>query len=201
MTPEYFASIAIFVALIRYSTYLWSIYKRETRPHSFSWMTWGIVTGIGAFAQWQLGGGPSTWVLIVVSTTCMFVGTLAIFVGEKNITRGDWITFVSALLIIPIWQLTGSPVLALILLMAIDALSFYPTIRKTWIDPTSEPPFSMFLSGLRYFFALFAVPDPSWQNMVYPVFLCFTDWGLFAIILLRRRVLKLPLWTVHKKTA
>lgn len=199
MAPEIFAYIAIAVAVLRYTSYLWSIYKRETRPHAFSWLIWSIIVGIGAFAQMQLGGGPSSWVLIVVSATCLFIGILAIFIGEKNITKGDWGTFVSALIVIPIWQATNSPLLALVLLMVIDLLSFYPSVRKTWIDPTSEPPASMFLSGLRYFLALFAVPEPQFSTMVYPVFLMLTDWLFCILIITRRHIKGVPLWTVIKE--
>lgn len=185
--PVFFAGLAILVSVVRYGTYLWSIYTRDTRPHIFSWFNWGIVTGIGAYAQFALNGGPSAWVLAVVSSTCLFIAFIAVFVGEKNITRSDWFAFIGALFAIPVWLVTEDPVMAIVVIIIIDVLTYYPTIRKSWDDPWGEPPQSYFWAGLRYFLALFAVTDPSWQTLVYPFFLMASDWGVAIYILIRRR--------------
>ena len=101
---EWFAAAAIIVSIARYSTYLYSIYKGETQPHVFSWFNWGLVVAIGTVAQFQLGGGPSAWVLLVVAVTCFFIAFVALFVGEKDITKSDWLSFIGALCAIPIWM-------------------------------------------------------------------------------------------------
>ena len=188
-TPILFAAIAIAVSVIRYATYLWSMYKKETTPHVFSWFNWGVVTGIGAAAQFQLEGGPSAWVLTVVSSTCFFISFLALFVGEKNITRSDWFAFIGALIAIPVWKATNDPFLAILVIIVIDILTYYPTIRKSWADPWGEPPISYFWAGSRYFFALFAVPEPTIQTLFYPFFLMSSDWGFALYLLWRRKVL------------
>lgn len=184
-----FAILGIAVGIARYSTYLWSMYKGETHPHIFSWLNWGLVTGIGAFAQQSLDGGPSAWVLFVVSGTCLFIAFLALFVGEKNITKSDWLAFIGALLAIPVWLATDNPVMAIIIIVTIDCLTYYPTVRKSWNDPWGEPAMSYFWAGLRYFLALFAVENPSLETLVYPFFLMATDWGFPIYLLIRRRIL------------
>lgn len=185
-----FAGIGILVSLIRYGTYLWSIYKKETRPHVFSWLNWGVLVGIGAFAQAQLDGGPSVWVLALVSGTCLFIAFLALFVGEKNITRTDWYAFIGAAISIVIWQMSDNPTAAIGCIILIDALSYYPTIRKSWNDPWGEPPVSYLWAGSRYFFSLFAVPNASVASLTYPFFLMASDWGFAAFIYWRRKILE-----------
>lgn len=49
--------------------------------------------------------------------------------GEKTLTRSDWISFVAALLVIPLWALTKNAALAAILISVIDGLGYYPTYR------------------------------------------------------------------------
>lgn len=186
---EIFAVLAILLSVLRYGTYLWSIHKGETRPHIFTWFNLGVITSIGAFAQFSLEGGPSSWVLAVVAFTCFFIAFIALFVGEKNITRSDWVAFLGALLAIPLWLATDNPVLAIIMVMIIDGLSCYPTYRKSWHDPWGEPPLSYFWAGLRYFLAIFAVANLSFETLLYPVFLMMNDWGFMLYILWRRRVL------------
>lgn len=124
--------------------------------------------------------------LVLVSSTCLFIAGVALFVGEKNITRSDWLAFCGALLAIPVWLATSDPLAAIFVLIAIDILTYYPTIRKSWTDPWGEPPLSYFWAGSRYFFALFAVPVMNWDTMIYPFFLMASDWG-FALYVLWRR--------------
>ena len=166
-----FAALAIIVSIIRYGIYLWSIYKKETRPHVFSWFNWGVVVGIGAYAQFKLDGGLSTWVLVVVSFTCLFISFIALFVGEKNITKSDWYAFIGALVAIPVWLITDNPVWAIITLMLIDILTYYPTIRKSWLDPWGEPPVSYIWAGSRYFLALFYSARSNDQQIALSFFL------------------------------
>lgn len=181
-----FAGIAVAVSLIRYSTYIWSIYKGETRPHVFSWFNFGVITLIGAYAQFSLHAEISSFVLFLVAGTCFFISFIAIFVGEKNITKSDWFAFIGALMAIPIWQLTNDPFLAIISIVIIDSLSFYPTVRKSWSDPWGEPIVSALWAGSRYFFVLFTIPNPTIETLLYPLFLMATDWG-FAVYIWARR--------------
>ena len=183
------ASLAILVSLIRYGTYFWSIYKKETRPHAFSYFLWGLLTGIGAAAQFELDGGLSAWVLAFVAGSCFLIFILSLFVGHKDITRSDWLALVGALITIPVWKLTNSPTMAIICLIAIDFLSYWPTIRKTWLDPWGEPPRSYFWAGLRYFFVLFSIPEPTLATLAYPFWLMATDWGYMLYNMWRRRML------------
>lgn len=187
-----FAVLTVIVSVIRYGLYFWSIFKRETRPHLFSWINWGLIISIGAYAQLQLDGGLSAYMLLFVGVTCWIIAFLALFYGEKDIKRSDWFAFLSALALIPIWLVTKQPLLTLLLIICIDILTFYPTVRKTYVDPTSEPPGSYFWAGLRYFFVLFTVPEFSVAVMFYPFFLMITEWGFMLFIYWRRKALGLP---------
>jgi hypothetical protein len=187
-----FAALAVFVSIMRYGTYLLSIYKKETKPHVLSWFNWGLVVAIGAVAQFKLDGGLSAWVLTFVSSVCFFISILAIKIGEKNITKSDVITFVLALLIIPLWQTTQNAFIAIISLIIIDSLSYYPTFRKSWSNPWGEPPHSYYWAGSRYFFALFTIDNPTFENVTYLFFLMSIDWLFATYLVIRRRALKCP---------
>tara|TARA_R110002126_G_scaffold13118_7_gene57220 strand:- start:115539 stop:116174 length:636 start_codon:yes stop_codon:yes gene_type:complete len=188
-----FAALAVVVSVIRYGLYFHSIFKRETRPHFFSWFNWGLIISIGAYAQFQLGGDLSAYMLLFVGVTCWIIAALALFYGEKQITRSDWGAFLSALALIPVWLATKDPVITLLLIIVIDMLTFYPTIRKTYVDPSSEPPVSYFWAGLRYFFILLCVPNFTLSVLFYPFFLMVTEWGFMAFIFWRRKKLRLEM--------
>lgn len=186
----FFASVAIAVAMLRYALYFISIFCGSCKPHVFSWFNWGLMVGIGAAAQFQANGGLSAWVLVVVSTMCLVISALALVYGEKNITRGDWVAFVGTLIVIPIWAMSQNPYLTFFLLAIIDVLSYYPTWRKMWLDPWSEPTSGFFWSGLRYFLAMFAVPEFTLGALVYPIWLMLSDWGTGVYMVARRRMVR-----------
>ncbi len=183
---QFFAVAAVVVATIRYGTYFYTIYQGKTKPHAFSWLLWGTVTGIGAFAQFDLNGGPSVWALGFVSVTCLLIAGLAFFIGEKDYQNSDCLALLGCVLAIPVWQATQNPLAALVVIIAIDFLTYWPTIRKSFYKPHTEPPISYGFAGLRYFLMLFAVPNPSWETLAYPFFLMMADW-MFAIYLIIRR--------------
>ncbi|MDE2029209.1 MAG: hypothetical protein KGI97_01460 [Alphaproteobacteria bacterium] len=185
----FFVWLSVAASLIRYGTYGLSIYRGKTRPHAFSWFSWGLVVAIGAYAQFRLGGGPSVWGLALVVVCCFAFSVLALFVGEKDITRGDWVSLGGAMMTIVFWKLTNSPVAALALLIVFDIFSYWPTIRKSWRDPWGEPPHSYFWAGLRYFFLLFSVPHPTASTLLYPFWLMASDWTFATYIALRRKAL------------
>ena len=189
----FFAAMAILVASLRYGTYFYTIFKGETTPHAFSWFLWGTVTGIGTFAQFSLQGGPSAYALGFVSVTCYIVAVLGFVIGERDYTRSDWFALLTCLLAIVLWMKTNNPVIALVLIMLIDGLTYFPTIRKSFHKPQTEPPISYGFAGLRYFLMLFAVPEPTWETLMYPFFLMATDWGFAIYIVIRRAQLGCPL--------
>jgi hypothetical protein len=93
---EIFGALAVIVSAIRYATYLHAMYRGTAKPHVFSWFNWGLLVAIGAVAQIHTGGGPSVWALVTVSAMCFFIAILALWIGEKNITRSDWFAFIGA---------------------------------------------------------------------------------------------------------
>ncbi|MCI5060277.1 MAG: hypothetical protein MRY79_04305 [Alphaproteobacteria bacterium] len=80
----FFAVAAVLLATFRYGTYFYTIYLGETKPHAFSWLLWGVVTGVGALAQFDLESGPSAWALAFVSVSCLLIAFLAFFIGERE---------------------------------------------------------------------------------------------------------------------
>ena len=188
-----FASLAVALAALRYATYLYTIYQGKTKPHAFTWLLLGCVTGVGAYAQFALQAGPSAWALGFVALACLCIAGLAFFIGEKKYKRSDWAALIICFLAIPVWKLTDNPVSALVIVVTIDFLAYWPTIRKSYYKPQTEPPISAFISGLRYLLILLAIPEPNWGNTAYPIYLMLGDLGFGVYIVIRRAQLGYPL--------
>lgn len=186
---SFYASISIFLAALRYISYFHTIYKGKTKPHAFSWFIWALAAGIGTFAQFSLNSGAAVWAIAFVSLSCFVIAVIGFVEGERSYTKSDWIAFLLSLLAIPLWQLTSNPLTAIFMVIFIESISSWPTVRKSFHAPETEPPLSWLLSGARYLFAILAIPEPTLSNLIYPVYLMLADMGLGVYILIRRHQL------------
>ena len=181
--------LATVIALVSYIPYLYTIVKGTTRPHGFSWFVFGILTAIGFAAQVTGGAGAGAWVMGFSGGVCFLIAGLSFFKGTFDPTRSDWGTFIAALAAIPLWLATDNPLYAVILITIIDALAFWPTIRKAYFYPREELMFTYTLSGLKFFIALLATQSFSLITVLYPASLVLMNWLFVAMVLARRRVL------------
>lgn len=178
------------LGLLGYIPYFISILKNKTKPHAFSWFIWGSISAIAYFAQVSDGAGPGAWATGFTAFACFIVVGLAIFKGEKNITRTDWIAFLSAFAAIPVWYATKDPMWAVVLITIIDMIAFYPTFRKSWHKPHEEDPIAYGVSGLKFFIAILALQNFSITTALYPFSLVIMNWIFVAMVLSRRKTIR-----------
>ena len=182
-----FLSVAL-LALSR-AVYFTSIFRGRTKPHAFSWLIWAAISIIGFAAQFAEGAGPGSWARGFSAVTCAMLAVLGYFKGEKNITRGDWLTLLAALSAVPLWIITKTPVWSVIIVCIIDITGYFPTVRKSWHKPDDESSSSYFIATLCAFFSLFAIEHYTVSTWLYPALLVFSNSALAVYLLIRRKVL------------
>jgi uroporphyrinogen-III synthase len=106
---------SVVLTFLAYIPYFQSLLRKKTKPHLFSWLIWTLVAGIVFVAQYMEGAGPGCWMAGFTTLMCANIVGFAMMRGEKNITRGDWIAFVSGLAAIILWKLTKDPLWAVII--------------------------------------------------------------------------------------
>lgn len=189
---HFFAALAVLASIVRYALYFKNTFQGSTKPHIFTWINWSTVAGISGLAQLSLGGGLSGYILLFLAATDMLVVLCALKYGEKDITKSDTLTFTGALMLIPLWMATQDPFLIILLIIVIDILGFYPTMRKSWLKPFEEPISSFTWAGLRYFFTLFSIANPTWENLTFILFLMLYKWSFVLYLMWRRKVVLCP---------
>lgn len=184
---EVAGSVAIVLSIVGYIPYLRDILRGKTKPHAFSWIVWTLITFIVGFAQLAAGSGWGTFHNLVTGFICLAIVYFALRNKDKDIKRVDVCLFVAALLTIPLWVLTKDPTYSVVLITAIDTISFVPTIRKTWHDPTSETLVSYVIAGLKYCISVVAITSYGLATLVYPTALIAMNIIIVATILTRRK--------------
>ncbi len=188
---DFFAFSALLLGVVAYIPYIHSVLVEKTKPHMFSWIVWGLLPTIAFFAQSTSGAGKSAWVTLMTGVCCLFIAALAFFKGEKNITRSDWVVFLSSLAIIPIYLTTQNSLLAVSLVATIDTLALIPTLRKSWHKPEEEFLFTYVINGVKWVLAFLALSEVSVTTALYPAVLIFSNGGFALVNILRRRYLAL----------
>lgn len=171
---------------VSYVFYIREIFAGKTHPHAFSWLIWALVAAVVFLAQVTEGAGTGAWVTGFTMVICSVIALLALRRGEKRITLTDWISFLGALAAIPVWQMTADPFYAVLLVVLIDALGFYPTFRKSWRRPEEETLIAYALNGFAFSLSLFALHHLNWTTALYPAFVAVAN-GVFVIMVMARK--------------
>lgn len=191
MNDKVFCGLAsVVLQVCSRGVYFNSIFRGRTRPHAFSWLIWAAISGIGFAAQVAEGAGPGSWARGFSAATCLMLAVLGYYKGEKNITRGDWVTLAVAFSAIPLWVITKTPVWSVFIVCIIDTIGYAPTLRKSWAKPGEETPYSYFISTACAACAILAVDNYTLSTWLYSAVLVVTNSAMGAVILARRAALR-----------
>lgn len=190
LSKEVLGWISVGFCALGYVPYTWMVLKRRLKPHGFSWFIWGSVCVIVFAAQSVKSAGPGAWATAASGFFCLLFAAMSLRYGEKDITRSDWITFITALCSIPLWYVTKNPLWSVVLLSLIDMLACYPTIRKSWGNPHQESAYSFTVQNIKFVFALFAIEHFTMTTALFPVCAILGNSSIIATILLRRYALR-----------
>jgi len=186
-----FAVVGIFLTLIGYSAYIYSIFKGTTRPHPFSWSIWGILTAIGFLAQLSDNAGPGAWITGLSALIIFFIAALGYLKrSDIDITKKDWVTFILAIAVIPLWLITETPLYSVIIITVIDAIAFYPTFAKTWRNPEQELAFEHAMAAAKFTLSIMALNNYSTITVLYPLSLVVMNILFLVMQYYRRRNIK-----------
>jgi hypothetical protein len=185
-----FGLLSLVLSVVSYVPYARSIFVANTKPHAFTWLVWGAVMAIAFVAQLLDKAGAGSWATGLSAAFCLGIGVVALFRGEKHITRGDWIALVITLLAIPLWVVTSDPLWSVLLVTGIDAVAYYPTFRKSYVKPDEELAFKYVLTVIRYLFSLLALEHYTVVTSVYQLVSTVMEMAIVVMLLWRRPALK-----------
>lgn len=177
---------ATVVALISYIPYFRDIVAQKTKPHAFTWLIWGTLTGIAFVGQLFGHAGPGAWVTGFTAVVCLAIAAIASVGGQRNIVRADWIALVGAAVALLIWFVTRGPLLSVILITMIDNIGFIPTLRKSYDRPFEETMSTFALSGFKWVLGLCALERFTVVTALFPLSIVVASW-LFVVMLIVRR--------------
>ena len=168
--------------LLSFLPYIKGIFKHETKPERASWLIWSILGGISFFSQLAKGASDSLWLAGVQTFGDLFIFLIAIKYGIGGLLKRDILALIGAGLSLVLWYFTKEPVVALFIVIFIDALGVVLTIIKTRENPSTEPMSAWILTGLAGFFAMLAVGKLNFVLLSFPTYILLASLALILTI-------------------
>lgn len=181
--------LAIALTFIAYIPYLRDLIKHKTQPHVFTWLVWATVALISFGLQIQASAGLGAFVTLAASIVCLtvFIIGLSQKTAKRNIKKIDVVFLLAAIGALIIWLLARQPVVSVIMLCAVDALGFMPTIRKSWSKPYSETLVTYMINAVRFCLALIALSEYNFVAAFYPFYWALSDILFCSFLIIRRK--------------
>ncbi len=185
-------AIAAILAFVSSFIYIRDIFRGNSKPHTYTWLIWTIVTWIAFLGQAVSGGGPGAWATgaSALLTTFTLILSLKGNYGTKDITNFDKVCLAFALVSILPWLLVDSILWSVILASLIDVIGFFPTMRKTWYAPKSESLPSMWVDFVKHTLSIMAMRNYSLLTWLYPAAVLLTKVIIIAEITYLRKIRK-----------
>ena len=178
------AQLAGFIALFGFVPYVIEILSGKARPSRVTWWVWSCVGATLCASYYSSGGQSSIWVPISYVLGPLTLALLSTRYGSGGWEPLDRVCLIGCAVSLPLWWLSGSPVVALLMNIVVDSLGAIPSLRKTWIDPASESlaAWLLFLAGNTLNMA--TLKNGSLEIVAYPLYLTIVA-GVFVLLQLR----------------
>lgn len=187
-----FSIVSVLVYFFAFFPYIKGIIKKETQPHEFTWLIWGITQGTATAGLWIGGGGMGVLPSVLATVLVIFVFFLSLRDGKRDVTRGDGVVLIFALLAIGAWWFLDNPFLALILVSIIDLSGYIPTFRKSYNHPWTEKVLSWALFTTANVFEILALQKYNFLTLSYVIAISSANLLLLLFLLTRRVSLPKP---------
>lgn len=179
------------VYALGYVLYLRKTLAGGNRPNPASWFLWVFLTVLNCVSYLSLSGDAVKAVIPVVSSFfCLAIFLFALAKGRfTRIDAADGAALALGIVAAGAWWSLRSPVAANLLMQGCLAVSFVPTLRGVWRDPSVEKaaPWLAWSAGYVLTFCVIAL---RWrgqpQDLIYPVNCLFLHGGV-GVLALRRR--------------
>lgn len=165
--------------------YIRDIYKRQARPHVLSWVGWGFITSLGAFAMLASG---SKWVVAILfanSLSCFIIVLFSIIrkVAILSTSKFDYLFFGLGILGLVLWQTLNMPIFAIICAILADFSFGVPNIIKIYKKPKTETSFIWLTASLSGLLSMFAIEQFTFSESGYPIYLFIYDTIVLLLVL------------------
>ena len=169
---------------VAYFPYIISVVKGQTKPHPFSWFLWGMIGIITLYFYFRVGAQETLGLAVLGAIFPFVVFVFSLKYWKGSFSRFDYVVLGLSLFSIILYLLFHSAAVSLSVSILADMFAFMPTIRKTYIDPSSESLSSWGLFLISYILSIVAISKWTYGVAVFPCYLAL--FGTIMCVLLKK---------------
>ena len=188
-TPEIFGILAGALSFSAYILYIFSTLFGKTKPNR---ATWWILTLIGlmiASSYYAEGARATIWVAVSYVLGPFIIAVLSLKYGEGKWEKLDKWCLIVALISVPVWYISNSAILVLVINIFLDFVGLLPTIKKSYLRPEGEDKVAWTLESLAGILNIFAIERWIFGIAFYPIYLLTIN-GIITLLLYRSTFFK-----------
>ncbi len=178
------SSLVFFITLLTiycFLPYIIDTIRGKTKPHIYTWIIFTLTSSVAFLTNLYSGGGLASIPLGIVILLNIFIVSLSLKYGTKDIDIKDKMLMLFAIISLIIWYFFNNLFLSIIIATLVDVLGYIPTIRKVWSDPKSETQSFWFMIGLSQFLTIFTNKEYNFYTCFYLICVCIFSWSVFII--------------------
>lgn len=184
---EILAIVAALLAVAGNVPYVLDVLKGGVRPHPYTWFVWSIVSATVFFGMFVKGAGIAALPVAASEIFTFVIFLLSAKYGFRDIAWVDHVYLAVALSGFIPWIITKDPTVSVVIAVAIDVLAFMPTLRKTWLEPSTETPILYGSNVLRHILILFSLQAYNIATMLHSIAMICTNGAMVTILFIKKK--------------
>ncbi|MFN7991780.1 MAG: hypothetical protein U0R44_06515 [Candidatus Micrarchaeia archaeon] len=181
-----FGIVAGILSFAAFIPYILAILKNKNRPNRATWLIWTVLGLVLLASYIAVGATDTIWVPIGNQIGFFIIVALSVRHGEGGVNRFDIACLLGAVLGLVSWWLSDSPLVALLMTIAVDLIGALPTIKKSYLDPGSENITTWLLFSIANFINILAIGSWTIGIAAYPAYLFLISLLIFLILCIRK---------------
>ncbi len=165
-------SVGMLLATLSPMPYIKDTLKGKARPRLVSWSVWAILLAIVTIAAISEGKVASAMLSGVSSVGCVLVVAAGWSNGSRRFSRLDKVAVIGAIIGLVVLMFARDALLALEVMVLVDAIAYVPTLAHAWRAPHHESLMSWSLALLAGGFMAIAgvMNHAGLMGLLYPVY-------------------------------
>lgn len=180
-----------FLSFIQYDI---DILCRRTKPERAGFWIFALLDTVTLATQLTRGFSWSALLIAVSLLNALFVAFLSIKLGYGRFKKRDLISILIAVIGVVLWLITDEPIIAIIIVIAVDVAGFWLIVVKSWHKPQSETYVAWLLAGVSAVLAVIATGTLDLVVTGYVLYSAIANIGLALMLLYRKRRLGIKLF-------
>lgn len=167
--------------------YIIDTLRHKTKPERATWWVWAGLALMAIIAQLQAGVKWAVLMSVGSFVSCCIIAVLSLRYGYGYFKLKDGLALVVAAAGVALSLILKSPLLALIIVIGVDAIGYYLTLVKAWEAPETETLITWVLATIAGLLGVLAISQPNFTKLLYPLYILVGNTILISVILHRRK--------------